>query len=86
MSNIPDILNRHDLAKYLNVSDSIVDKLIREKTIPFFRVKVRLVRWRKQDVDRWIESRIIGLEVAQAIPSQVVENKDKKSLDKYPTS
>lgn len=60
------IMNRHQLAAYLGVGKSTVERMIRECAPPYFRVsrfrksaqQFRGVRFRKSDVDRWIEEQI----------------------------
>jgi excisionase family DNA binding protein len=50
-SNLLDI---HQAAKLLNVKVSRLRTAILRKEIPFFKVG-RLVRFHKDDLDRWIE-------------------------------
>lgn len=58
------IMNRRDLMEYLGISVTTVDRMLRRAEVPHFRigdpaiVKRRGVRFRKSDIDRWIENQI----------------------------
>lgn len=54
-------------AKYLNMSVAFVRKAVRQKRIPFVRVGTKVLRFRKQDLDRWLESNRSGGETGTAI-------------------
>ena len=47
-------LSISDTAEYLHVSESTVRRLIREKTIPSFRVRGQIFV-RQMDIDTWIK-------------------------------
>ena len=55
------LLARHmsiaELAKYLHVSEQTVRRMIRDRTIPSFRVRGQIFV-RQMDVDRWIQNQI----------------------------
>ncbi|SIS89163.1 helix-turn-helix domain-containing protein [Alicyclobacillus vulcanalis] len=55
------LLARHmsiaELAKYLHVSEPTVRRLIRERTIPSFRVRGQIFV-RQTDVDEWIRKQV----------------------------
>jgi excisionase family DNA binding protein len=50
-------------ARYLGVSASYVRKRVRQKGIPFFRLGNKILRFRKEDLDRWLEANGCGGEV-----------------------
>ncbi|SFU82077.1 helix-turn-helix domain-containing protein [Alicyclobacillus macrosporangiidus] len=58
-----ELLARHmsvaELAKYLHVSDWTARRLIRERTIPSFRVGGQIFV-RQMDVDEWIRKQVEG--------------------------
>jgi excisionase family DNA binding protein len=43
-------------ANYIAVSVAFMRKLVRQRRIPFVRVGSKVLRFRKQDLDRWLES------------------------------
>lgn len=55
------LLARHmsiaELAQYLHVSEPTVRRLIRERTVPSFRVRGQIFV-RQQDVDEWIQKQV----------------------------
>ena len=48
-----------DTAQYLHVSEQTVRRLVRDKEIPFFRVRSQIFL-RQTDVDTWIEQHLEG--------------------------
>lgn len=48
-----EIFKKPELAEYLNVSISTVNKMVREKSIPCFRIN-SLVFFDKEIIDTWI--------------------------------
>jgi len=48
-------LDVKEVAKYLNGSEGWIRSLIREKEIPFIKIKGRIM-FIKKDVEQWIES------------------------------
>lgn len=51
-------LTKKELGEYLSISHGTVDKLMATKQIPFIKVGKKVL-FRKADVDRWIESKIV---------------------------
>jgi len=49
-----DIMNLKELTQYLNVSESLIRKLVRDGTIKYFRIGNRL-NFRKSDIDEYID-------------------------------
>ena len=49
------IFDIKDLCKYLNVSEKWVYERTRFNEIPFFKIG-NILRFRKRDIDKWIES------------------------------
>jgi len=44
-----------DVARYLRYSPSTIRKLVQKKEIPFYKIR-NAVRFKKEDIDKWIES------------------------------
>ena len=56
------VFNKESLSKYLNVSESTINKLISNKQIPHFKIQQGQsggVRFSKKDIDRWIQRHTI---------------------------
>jgi excisionase family DNA binding protein len=51
-------LTKKDLETYLSISHGTVSKLMATRQIPFIKVGKKVL-FRKADVDRWIESKIV---------------------------
>ncbi len=52
-----------DAAAYLRVSVSFIRKLVRHRRIPFARLGTKALRFRRSDLDRWVEAHSCGGEV-----------------------
>lgn len=61
------ILTVEDLAKYLQVDSGWVYKQVSLKNIPYFK-NGKYVRFRKRDIDRWVESQTVKPIPAPKIP------------------
>ena len=57
----PSLLNEHEAAALLAVSISFLqnDRVTRRHAIPYIKVG-RLVRYRREALDQWLESRTVG--------------------------
>lgn len=53
-----DLLTKAELGKHLRVSRATVDRLIERREIPYVKIG-RRVLFRREDVDRFIASRIV---------------------------
>ena len=53
--NVPVYWKVDDVARYLRYSPSTVRKMVHKKEIPFLKIR-NAVRFRKEDIDEWIES------------------------------
>jgi excisionase family DNA binding protein len=51
-------------ADYLDMSVAFLRKAVRQKRIPFARAGSKALRFRKQDLDRWLEGNGSGGELA----------------------
>lgn len=51
-------------AGYLAMSPGFVRKRVRQRSIPFFRVGKKALRFRKNDLDKWLEENSFGAEVS----------------------
>jgi len=49
--------------RYLTMSTAFLRKAVREKRIPFVRIGSKALRFRKQDLDRWLEASGTGGEI-----------------------
>ena len=49
-----EICGIKEIAKYLNISESGVRKLVREKKIPFFKV-LSCIKFDINEINRWVE-------------------------------
>jgi excisionase family DNA binding protein len=56
------IFTVNDLAKYLKINPQVVTRMAKKGEIPGFKVGNRW-RFRREDVDRWIEKRMEMYEV-----------------------
>ncbi|WP_304401851.1 helix-turn-helix domain-containing protein [uncultured Clostridium sp.] len=50
-SNMFDVIQ---LSGYLNISTSLIRKLVRKKEIPFNRIGVKLM-FQKSEIDKWLK-------------------------------
>ena len=48
------ILDLKEVSNYLKLSESMVRKMVREKTIPYFRLGYRL-KFDLDEINKWIE-------------------------------
>lgn len=48
------ILDLKEISNYLNISESKIRKLVKERKIPFFRIGNRL-RFNLQEINKWVE-------------------------------
>jgi len=59
MSQTLDVFNERQAAKYLGLSESTLRLWRTNRTGPtYFKAGARLVRYRRSDLDRWIEARL----------------------------
>jgi excisionase family DNA binding protein len=49
-----ELMNKADLAQYLGIKQPTLDKLIK-KGLPTIRITGRLIRFRKNEVDKWLD-------------------------------
>jgi len=52
-----EIMTIDELAKYLKVTKKTIYYLIYQKSLPTVKLGSRLLRFRKSDIDKWIESK-----------------------------
>lgn len=48
------ILDLKEISNYLKMSESMIRKMVREKTIPYFRLGYRL-KFDLDEINKWIE-------------------------------
>ncbi len=56
LSNCDRWLSIREAASYLNMSVSFIRKQVRFQHIPFARVGCKALRFRKEELDRWLAS------------------------------
>jgi len=62
-SRIGEWCNIREAAAHLNVSVSFVRKMVRGRRIPFARAGTKVLRFRRRDLDTWLESNGHGIPV-----------------------
>lgn len=63
MMELPQTLTSIQAAKYLGISEAVLRLWRSEGKGPrFFKAGEKLVRYRRADVDAWIESRLVAAE------------------------
>ena len=55
---LPELISKDDLIKYLKVSRPTLDRLMKQKAFPFIKLE-RRVLFRKADIDRFLESKTV---------------------------
>ena len=58
--------NIKQAALYLGVSIAFLRKAVRLRSVPFARVGSKVIRFRRSDLDRWLETTTFGAEAIQA--------------------
>ena len=58
-----DWMTIKDASRYLNMSVGFIRKAVREKQIPFARVGSKVLRFRREALDRWLDSNGSGGEI-----------------------
>lgn len=53
-----EVMNEDGISVYLKTSKRTLQKLMRERDIPYLKLEKRVL-FRKVDVDRWLETKII---------------------------
>jgi excisionase family DNA binding protein len=51
-----ELLTKAEVMAFLRISKRTLDKLMRRRAIPFFKLE-RKVLFRRQDIDNWLESK-----------------------------
>ena len=51
-----DLMTKAEMLEYLRISKGTLDKLMREKGIPFLKLGKRVL-FKKSDIDKWLESK-----------------------------
>ena len=62
-SNCGGWLSINEAAQYLNLSVSFIRKQVRHRRIPFARPGGKLLRFRRDALDAWLESNGAGVEL-----------------------
>ncbi len=59
MSRTEKLLKIEDVAECLQLSVGTVYHLISQKRIPVVRISSRCVRFRREDIEKWVEERAV---------------------------
>ena len=62
-SALPEWLTIQQTARYLNVSVPFIRNRVRLRSIPFVRIGNKVLRFRKDALDRWLGSNGCGEEI-----------------------
>lgn len=74
------LLNIEQVSTYLNVKKSFLYSLVESATIPHFRLN-RLIRFKRVDLDRWMEDRRQGPCDANKSARSILKATNRGSLD-----
>jgi len=55
----PDLFTVETLAKYLRVSQEWIYERVQRKEIPHFKMGEKLLRFRKHEIDQWLDSQAV---------------------------
>lgn len=64
-----ELMSRPAAASYLGVSDSTLDRIVKDGLLPFYRIRGR-VRISKEDLDKYVESCRQQMQPVQPAPRQ----------------
>jgi excisionase family DNA binding protein len=56
MADSNGYLTLGEAAKIINVSRSLVYRMVEEGEIPCFRVRKRMIRFHRKDIDKWMNA------------------------------
>src|SRR5690348_8574191 len=77
----PDMLRTAEAARYIDMSDSWLRQtrmMGRTDGPPYLR-QGRAIRYRRSDLDRWLERRLCGGDVQQPVPPPLPSSQSKRS-------
>jgi excisionase family DNA binding protein len=60
MMQLSDWMTIKDASHYLKMSVGFLRKAVREKRVPFARVGSKALRFRREELDRWLETTSCG--------------------------
>jgi excisionase family DNA binding protein len=63
MMQLSDWMTIKDASQYLKMSVGFLRKAVREQRIPFARVGSKVLRFRREELDRWLEANSCGGEI-----------------------
>jgi excisionase family DNA binding protein len=80
---LKEILNIDELSEYLSIKKSSLYSKVEMKEIPFYRIG-RLLRFKKAEIDHWLEKSRVAPIPPQKEPKQILPGiGDKKTVDKF---
>jgi len=47
-----------ETAKHIRMSVGFLRKCVRQRSVPFARIGTKALRFRREDIDRWLEARV----------------------------
>jgi excisionase family DNA binding protein len=68
-----DFLNFAEAKGYLKLSESRLRELVKDKAIEHYRFGAKLIRFKKEDLDAWVESQKVKAQLANVIVSKAAE-------------
>jgi excisionase family DNA binding protein len=63
MMQLSDLMTINDASRYLKMSVGFLRKAVRRKQIPFARVGSKLLRFRREELDQWLDANSSGGEL-----------------------
>lgn len=60
MNQAKQVFNVKELSEYLQISSSSVRKLVRENSVPYFRILSKIL-FNKESIDLWLKNKEIKL-------------------------
>jgi excisionase family DNA binding protein len=57
-----ELMTTKELMEYLGIEWTTLTKMMHEGNIPFLRLNKRAIRFRKPDIERWLEVKVINRE------------------------
>jgi len=52
------LLTKKEVAEYFNMSISTIDRLMRDRIIPYIKIQ-KTIRFKKSEIDKFLESNVV---------------------------
>ncbi len=76
------LLTVADVAELLQIKKTTVYKLVYEKRIPVLKISSKMLRFRKQDIDEWIQKCLHNTKQTITHTKQTITHTSHKKIDK----